>query len=95
VRMTKIEDSCGCVYSNLGAGRATHSARPPPRHRCGSVSACPRFVVDHQAHVGGQAIGVADAELLQCAFQQLNHAIGHVVLYAQHAQRPTLSANKI
>ncbi len=46
-----------------------------------------RLGVDHRADVGGQAVRIAHRQLGHAALEHGEHAVGHIVLQAQHAQR--------
>ena len=48
---------------------------------------CLGLCVNHGAYIGGQLVGVANAQLLHGAAQHVQHVVGTVVLQAQQAQR--------
>ena len=45
-----------------------------------------RLGADHRPDVGGEPVGRADVELLHRRLEHLDHAVGDVVLQAQHTQ---------
>ncbi len=53
------------------------------------------LAVDHRADVGGQVVRVADAVFGHGAFEHGQHALGHVLLHAQHAQRRAALAGAV
>ena len=54
-----------------------------------------RLGVDHRAHVGVQAVGVAQRPFLQRVAQHGQGAVGHVVLQAQQAQGRAALARRV
>ena len=52
-------------------------------------------IVDHGAHIGVQAVGVAQRPFLQRLAQHGQRAVGHIVLQAQQAQGGTALAGRI